>query len=473
MNNTSLNITLPNGNSPSPDSLLHGGGGGGNFPKFYPGGGTLAYDLLPPDLLERFTLFSNLFRMATAFFKEQAQLAASLLPLVPVKEEPSKDSLSVRIEDFLLPTVFPEQTFTVYPVGEASAATPDGNIPPLWALALSSLCEKGPLPELDQNLQALFFKCLKGITHQPGMEVLVALHEAILAEKAISPEEKIRKFYTEIKKLAKEYLYSPDSAPLSAEETVLNPILAEKNFNPFHVTHIKGLAEAIQKVEEKKDLLITARALWSQDIPIPVDNAENLLTWLENPDNQAALGQIQDLSFSYGRLRTIPTKILQYCSGLQELSLSGNQISRIEPRAFQGLGRLQKLSLSRNQISRIEPEAWQGLGSLQELYLSGNQISRIEPRAWQGLGSLQELYLSGNQISRIEPEAFQGLGNLQGLSLSGNQISRLDPGAFQGLENLQGLDLFMNQISRLDPGAFEGLPEALRQRMEEEYPVKP
>ncbi len=58
MNNTSLNITLPNGNTPSLNALLYGGRGD-NFPKFYPGGGSLAHDLLPPGVLERFTLFKE------------------------------------------------------------------------------------------------------------------------------------------------------------------------------------------------------------------------------------------------------------------------------------------------------------------------------------------------------------------------------------------------------------------------------
>ncbi len=44
---------LPNGDVPSLDSLLLHGGGGGNFPKFYPGRGSLPHELLPSELLER------------------------------------------------------------------------------------------------------------------------------------------------------------------------------------------------------------------------------------------------------------------------------------------------------------------------------------------------------------------------------------------------------------------------------------
>ncbi len=53
MKSSFLNIMLPNGDVPSLDSLLLHGGGGGNFPKFYPGRGSLPHELLPSELLER------------------------------------------------------------------------------------------------------------------------------------------------------------------------------------------------------------------------------------------------------------------------------------------------------------------------------------------------------------------------------------------------------------------------------------
>ncbi len=416
-----------------------------------------------PSFSNEFTLFNDLFRVATAFFEEQVQLSTSLLPFTPSSEQKnSKESLFVRIEDFLLPTVFPERTFTVYPVVEAAKAIPDENIPPLWALALSSLCEKGPLPDLTSPIKDRFLSfathCIKEITDQPGRETLaaLALHESITASKDVSPEEKIRKFYTEIKNLAKEYLYSTDSNPLSSEETVLNLIPAEKNFNPFHVTHIKSLAEVIRKFEEE-DLLTTATVLQGLIPNIPVDASENLLAWLENPDNQAALREIQNLNLSGLQLKIVPTKILQYCSLLQDLDLSGNQIFRIKPEAFQGLVNLQILRLYDNRINFIQAEAFQGLDSLLFLFLQNNGITVLPPNIFQGLDSLLYLLLQNNGITVLPPNIFQRLVNLQSLDLENNRINSIQPGAFQGLTSLRTLDLQNNEITVLPPNIFQRL----------------
>src|SRR3972149_1392142 len=191
---------------------------------------------------------------------------------------------------------------------------------------------------------------------------------------------------------------------------------------PCSATEIANLQTIAKQVEDQS--LVT---LWDNiqlniqlqlNLPVPLQTADAIRAWMNDPANAGQLNSIISLSVVERNLRIIPSEI-RLLTQLQVLILTNNQITVI-PDAISALTQLRVLILANNQITVI-PDAIIALTQLRHLDLSGNKITVI-PDAISDITQLRHLDLAGNQITEI-PNAICDLTQLRGLILSGNQIT--------------------------------------------------
>src|SRR3990172_6319097 len=163
---------------------------------------------------------------------------------------------------------------------------------------------------------------------------------------------------------------------------------------PCSATEIANLQTFAKQIEDQ-----SLTTLWDQirlqlNLPAPLQTADAIRAWMNDPANAGQLNSIIALSVVAGNLRIIPSEI-RLLTQLVRLFLNGNKITEI-PDAIRLLTQLQVLDLTRNQITVI-PNAIRTLTQLQVLDLLSNQITVI-PDAISALTQLQFLNLANNQI---------------------------------------------------------------------------
>jgi Leucine-rich repeat (LRR) protein len=177
-------------------------------------------------------------------------------------------------------------------------------------------------------------------------------------------------------------------------------------------------------------------------VPLPPTSAQEIRSWLNNPENKTELDRITKLNLNWLGLRILPPEIGNF-SALQRLWLGNhNQLQSI-PDTIGNLTALQELHLDNNQLQSI-PDTIGNLTALQELHLDNNQLQSI-PDTIGNLTALQELHLHNNQLQHL-PDTIGNLSALQTLSLNNNQLQSL-PCTIENLSTLQMLCLSTNPFT--------------------------
>uniref|UniRef100_A0A8B9KS44 Leucine-rich repeat-containing G-protein coupled receptor 4 n=1 Tax=Astyanax mexicanus TaxID=7994 RepID=A0A8B9KS44_ASTMX len=129
----------------------------------------------------------------------------------------------------------------------------------------------------------------------------------------------------------------------------------------------------------------------------------------------AGTGNLESLTLTGTKIKTIPEDLCEDLSVLRTLDLSYNEIEELP--SFQGCVRLQDITLQHNHIQQIDRDTFQGLTNLRVLDLSRNQIKLIHRDAFLSLSSLTNLDLSMNVLASVPTT---GLNSLNQLKLTGN-----------------------------------------------------
>src|SRR3972149_5691414 len=166
---------------------------------------------------------------------------------------------------------------------------------------------------------------------------------------------------------------------------------------PCSATEIANLQTfAKQQVEDQSLITLWGQIRLQLNLPVPLQTADAIRAWMNDPANAGQLNSIIALSVVAGNLRIIPSEI-RLLTQLQLLNLSSNQITAI-PDAISALTQLQFLNLANNQITAI-PDAISALTQLQVLYLADNQIREISDKLrLRALTQLRRLTLDYNLI---------------------------------------------------------------------------
>ncbi|MBS0653158.1 MAG: leucine-rich repeat domain-containing protein [Verrucomicrobia bacterium] len=182
----------------------------------------------------------------------------------------------------------------------------------------------------------------------------------------------------------------------------------------------------------------------------PNNKADEIRSWLNNPDNAWRLDSITSIDLEGLDLRVLPPEIGKF-SHLRCLLLRNNKLRSL-PDEICDLGELTALRLGHNELQRL-PERFGNFLRLERLELSCNQLEFL-PNSFCDLGQLTVLELSTNKLQRL-PEHFGNYPHLKELVLSYNQLKVL-PDSFCYLRNLCYLDIMDNQLEVL-PGEFGNL----------------
>uniref|UniRef100_A0A6I8Q341 Leucine-rich repeat-containing G-protein coupled receptor 4 n=1 Tax=Xenopus tropicalis TaxID=8364 RepID=A0A6I8Q341_XENTR len=122
-------------------------------------------------------------------------------------------------------------------------------------------------------------------------------------------------------------------------------------------------------------------------------------------------------------------------NNLESLTLTGTKIRSIPIKFCQEQKMLRTLDLSYNEISALV--GFEGCSSLEEVYLQNNQIQEVQNETFQGLAALRMLDLSRNRIHTIHKEAFVTLKALTNLDLSFNDLTAFPTAGLHGLNQLK------------------------------------
>ncbi|KAM4722558.1 leucine-rich repeat-containing G-protein coupled receptor 4 [Rhinophrynus dorsalis] len=120
---------------------------------------------------------------------------------------------------------------------------------------------------------------------------------------------------------------------------------------------------------------------------------------------------------------------------LESLTLTGTKIRSIPLKFCQEQKMLRTLDLSYNEITSLT--GFEGCNALEEVYLQHNQIREVQNQSLQGLTSLRVLDLSRNMIQKIHNEAFTTLTALTNLDLSFNELVSFPTEGLRGLNQLK------------------------------------
>ncbi|XP_053305140.1 leucine-rich repeat-containing G-protein coupled receptor 4 [Spea bombifrons] len=120
---------------------------------------------------------------------------------------------------------------------------------------------------------------------------------------------------------------------------------------------------------------------------------------------------------------------------LESLTLTGTKIRSIPLKLCQEQKMLRTLDLSYNEITELH--GFEGCNALKEVYLQHNQIKEIQNKSLQGLTSLRILDLSRNLIQTIHNEAFITLTSIINLDLSFNDLTSFPTEGLHGLNQLK------------------------------------
>jgi Leucine-rich repeat (LRR) protein len=218
-----------------------------------------------------------------------------------------------------------------------------------------------------------------------------------------------------------------------------------------HSTKVKSPFSEIQyeQIQAKAQVQLDESlfAIWPKiqeqlKVPLPPTSAQEIRSWLNNPENKTELDRITKLNLNWLGLRILPPEIGNF-SALQRLWLGNhNQLQSI-PDTIGNLTALQELHLDNNQLQSI-PDTIGNLTALQELHLDNNQLQSI-PDTIGNLTALQELHLHNNQLQHL-PDTIGNLSALQTLSLNNNQLQSL-PCTIENLSTLQMLCLSTNPFT--------------------------
>lgn len=152
--------------------------------------------------------------------------------------------------------------------------------------------------------------------------------------------------------------------------------------------------------------------------------SHNLLTEIE-PGLFDEMQHIQDVDFSFNKIKHIETASFTNASEMLSLNLSNNYLADIPHRTFQLLQSLKILKLSNNKIEHVDALTFRGLRALIELDLSGNKFTKLNPVAFEELPVIS-LNVSHNQLTKIDAKLFEHISQLQILDISHNNITDLN-----------------------------------------------
>jgi Leucine-rich repeat (LRR) protein len=195
-----------------------------------------------------------------------------------------------------------------------------------------------------------------------------------------------------------------------------------------HSTKVKSPFSEIQyeQIQAKAQVQLDESlfAIWPKiqeqlKVPLPPTSAQEIRSWLNNPENKTELDRITKLNLNWLGLRILPPEIGNF-SALQRLWLGNhNQLQSI-PDTIGNLTALQELHLDNNQLQSI-PDTIGNLTALQELHLHNNQLQHL-PDTIGNLSALQTLSLNNNQLQSL-PCTIENLSTLQMLCLSTNPFT--------------------------------------------------
>ncbi len=353
MNVTVWNHTIPDF---SRDVKTHFfGGGGGDFPAFYPKGGSSFSELIPTIFIGRGELLQKIFdSVMQILFSEKSAVS-------------EKDSL---VRELCMPTHFPISTFSVYPVTERERRI----VPSLHATGLlflyKRIIEGGESnPEENTDLR-------RGWEHFKR-QVLQGHEELRIIDDLLTGT--VQEFYQKTTEMA----------------SVAVPSISF--VNPFDPEILKVICSEVKKIREG-DLLLAAKAFRERIPTIPDVDIRNLQEWLRIPENQQLLANLEIGELAGLGLRTVPKELLQYCSDLSVLDLSGNKIALLWKDSLFGLKGLRYLLFSSNEIVSVPEGLFEPLPILVSVNFLGNPVlsGRGEPAE-----ELRKLQRSGRLLEGI------------------------------------------------------------------------
>ncbi|XP_062913786.1 leucine-rich repeat-containing G-protein coupled receptor 5-like isoform X1 [Mobula hypostoma] len=154
----------------------------------------------------------------------------------------------------------------------------------------------------------------------------------------------------------------------------------------------------------------------------------------EFPDLTGTIN-LESLTLTGARIKSIPSTACQQLPNLQVLDLSYNWIDHLP--SLNGCEKLQKLDLHHNKLNEIQQDTFRQLTALKSLDLSWNKIALIHQEAFISLPSLIKLDLTFNFLTSLP---LSGLSGLTHLKLTGNQ-ALLDLLPIDSLHNLRVLEM--------------------------------
>ncbi|KFM69749.1 Leucine-rich repeat-containing protein 15, partial [Stegodyphus mimosarum] len=168
---------------------------------------------------------------------------------------------------------------------------------------------------------------------------------------------------------------------------------------------------------------------------------------------------LQDVDFSFNKLRIIPKGFFDNLQYLRSVNLKGNMIETMD-NVFKNNSCLQNIILYRNCLKSLE-NIFRETPSLAMVDLRENHLQTIKREDFLYTSSIRILKLSSNSISVLEAEAFTILEKLQNLTLTGNRISALNRSMYI-LPQLNYLGLRSNYLKEIRDSELVSLPNLER-----------
>uniref|UniRef100_A0A8B9KP85 Leucine-rich repeat-containing G-protein coupled receptor 4 n=1 Tax=Astyanax mexicanus TaxID=7994 RepID=A0A8B9KP85_ASTMX len=172
------------------------------------------------------------------------------------------------------------------------------------------------------------------------------------------------------------------------------------------------------------------------------------------PEAIQTLPKLKELHLYDNPLSFVGRSAFQNLSDLHALMLRGASMVQDFP-SLAGTGNLESLTLTGTKIKTIPEDLCEDLSVLRTLDLSYNEIEELP--SFQGCVRLQDITLQHNHIQQIDRDTFQGLTNLRVLDLSRNQIKLIHRDAFLSLSSLTNLDLSMNVLASVPTTGLNSL----------------
>jgi Leucine-rich repeat (LRR) protein len=189
-------------------------------------------------------------------------------------------------------------------------------------------------------------------------------------------------------------------------------------FSEIQYEQIQAEAAKVQVQLDKSLVAIWPRIQAQLNVPMPLTSAEEVRSWLNNPENKIELDRVTTLDLSSLGLEILPPEIGSL-SKLKTLELSNNGLQSL-PDTIGNLSKLEELYLYENQLQSL-PDTIENLSKLQGLLLNNNQLQSL-PDTIGDLSKLKVLELKDNQLQSL-PDTIEKLSALQELCLSGNPFT--------------------------------------------------